>query len=118
MTRTGRRAIVVCAVVAAAVATAAPSPAAKATAGIRFIVHFQGSFEGSWRSTLTQPIDPVRFRCPGDDSWGAFKSSVRPAKPPVVVVGSEAPGPTTSGDPGVGEGSSAQPEPARDGCCS
>ncbi len=89
MTSTVRRAIVVGAVVIAAVATAPPSPAAKATAGIRFVVHFQGSFEGSWRSTLTQPIDPVRFRCPGNDSWGTFKSSVRPVKPPVITVGSE-----------------------------
>lgn len=89
MLSTVRRAVVVCAVVAAAVATAAPSPASESTTGIRFTVHYQGSFDGSWRSTLTKPIDPVRYRCDGNDSWGTFKSSVRPAKPATITVGSE-----------------------------
>jgi hypothetical protein len=84
MTTTVRRAIVVCVVVAAAVA-AAPSPASEASAGIRFVVEYQGSFKGSWRSAYTKN-DISGYKCGGDDASGTLESSVRPGSQRLTVV--------------------------------
>ena len=53
--------------------------------GVRFVLQYQGTVEGSWRTTYTKN-DISYYKCGGSDDWGTFKSSVRPGSQPLTVV--------------------------------
>jgi hypothetical protein len=73
------------AVVAASIATTAPASPTQSLGGTRFVLEYQGSFEGSWRTAYTKK-DISGYRCGGDDHSGTFTSSVRPGSKPLTVV--------------------------------
>ncbi len=54
----------------------------------RFVLQYQGSFEGSWRGGYKRD-DISGYKCGGDESWGTFKSSVRPGRPLTVVAAAD-----------------------------
>ena len=72
-------------VAAASIAAAAPASPARTMGGVRFVLQFQGSFVGSWH-TINKRNDISGYKCGGSDSWGTFKSSVRPTSKPWTVV--------------------------------
>lgn len=72
-------------VAAASLPSTAPALPERAQGGTRFVVSYQGSFEGSWRSANTKN-DISGYKCGGDDASGTLKSTVRPGKAPLTVV--------------------------------
>jgi hypothetical protein len=70
---------------AASIATEAPASRERAQGGVRFVLQYRGSFEGSWRIT-DKRNDISGYKCGGSDTWGTFRTSVRPGSRPLTVV--------------------------------
>lgn len=83
------------ALAAAAVAVAVPAarfyeqPASASPAqgqGVKFLMQYRGSLEGSYFSVQPVATSSNQFRCPGFEETRSIKSSVRPGKPYYLIV--------------------------------
>jgi hypothetical protein len=72
-------------VAGASITTPTDAAPTRTMGGVRFVLRFQGSFEGSWRITEKRN-DISGYKCGGYENWGTFKSTVRPGSRPLTAV--------------------------------
>ena len=79
--RAAQAAILATAILAVAGTAASASPG-RAAGGVKFVITYSGSVNGTWHQS-----DPVELgiKCIGDDLTGSFTSSIRPGKKKVTA---------------------------------